>query len=152
MDGFVVPVQIEGEWYGKAGDEATLKMFRGHPGEVITSIFKLKNGRDPVRHNQFFAILTRAVHNLRYEDGSMVYDIDSCRKEDAAVEHLRMELAYAVGFTVTTKVGGKERTIPRSIAFESCTEEDAERFRSAAYVVLAKMLGVTLRELFMAAA
>ena len=148
MDGFMVPAMIGDKWCAVAADEETAKFLSRHPGEILTTVFKVKGGRDLVLHNQFFAILTRAVHSLRRADGSPMYLITSSRQEKAAVDHLRILLCYAVGFTETiTDFEGKARTVPRSIGFEECAEEDAERFRSASYPVLAGMLGCFVGEL-----
>lgn len=139
MDGFIV-------WTGtelRAGDERTDKYLRGKAGQVLTiTIHPEKSSRDPVRHNQFFAVLSRCVLSMDYELKNNV-DIDM------AVDDLLVKLKYAVGFTETvTGIDGIDREIPRSISFSDCTEAEADNFRQAAYIILCQILGCSRKELF----
>ena len=125
-------------------DDRTAKCLRGfEQGEVLTvTIHPQKSSRDIVRHNQFFAVLARAVDN-------MDYNITCNADTERAIDDLTLKLKYAAGFTVqAVDIDGVIHTLPRSISFGDCTEAECEEFRVKAYNVLCLLLKCTRRELF----
>ena len=143
MDCFLIPNVLNGEEVFMVSDEKMKRWIRQHISEVTPSKILPKEDADLVRHNQFFAILSRCVESMD------TYQINNHKDQERAVDDLLIKLKYAVGFTsLHAGINGEEIVYPRSIAFGECSEEDREVFRSRAYNVLCTLLGCTMQEIF----
>jgi hypothetical protein len=142
MDGAIASVEIDGKMFLQVCSEKLEGYARKHIGEVLpVSVYG--EPVDIVEHKRFFAILRQYVNN------SEQYTVNNWRDEEQAVENLRLSLAYSIGYTKTIiDMKGKERTIPRSLDYNT-PESEKRAFREASYPLLAAGLGVTVRELFL---
>ena len=153
-DGFFIKRVIGGEECYFPADERTAKrVSKTAEGEIVTvSILDDKMARDPVEHNQFFAIIDKCILSIDHE--TKVYNICGNKDMEIAREAFVQWLKKQVGFVVyrqtynpiTRKV--EEVAYPDSISFLDCPEHKARAFRTACYAVLCQLFNCSRADLF----
>ena len=144
MDVGLIPIGMDGDKFiFYAADESAVKFGKKHTGEIIAASVRAKYPRDAKAHNQFHAVLDRAVSSLP------MYEPTDWREQEIAHEDLMIKLKYATGFvTFIEKLSGERQPVPRSEAYDSdATQEEIYAFYDAAYGVLCTLLDCTIREL-----
>ena len=154
MDGFMVKRTIGGDDCFVPADETMEKrLTKMGDGEIVTvTIHDDKYRRDPVLHNQFFAILDKCVLSIDHETG--VYQVTDNRSMEIAREAFLLYLKKETGFIVyrptfnpeTRRV--EEVAYPDSIKFHDCPEPKAEAFRTACYAIMCRIFNCTKADLF----
>ena len=153
-DGFFIKRIIAGEEVYFPADEKTKKrVSKSAEGEIVTvTIHDEKMSRDPVEHNQFFAIVDKCIMTLEHDSG--VYHIENNRDMELAriafVDWLKKQTGFIVYRSVFNPLTRKVEEIayPDSISFSDCPEPKAKAFRNAAYAVLCQLFSCTRGDLF----
>ena len=153
-DGFFVKRVIGGEDCLCPADEKTRKKIAdAAEGEIITvTILDGNMARDPVEHNQFFAIVDKCILSIEHESG--VYHIENNKDMEIAKEAFLIWLKKQVGFVVFRQIYNpltrrvEEQVYPDSIAFRDCPESKAKAFRQSAYAVLCNLFNCSRADLF----
>ena len=153
-DGFFVRRTIAGEPCLVPTDEKTKKKIESMAdGEIVTvTILDGNMARDPVEHNQFFAILDKCILSIDHESG--VYHVENNKDMDIAREAFLIWLKKQVGFIVFRQIYNpltrrlEEQIFPDSIAFKDCPEPKARAFRQSSYAVLCELFQCSRADLF----
>ena len=153
-DGFFIKRIIGGEEVFFPADEKTKKrVSKTGDGEIVTvTIHDEKTARDPVEHNQFFAICDKCILSIAHESG--VYKVESNRDIDIAREAFLVWLKKQTGFIIYRSVFNpvtrkmEEVSYPDSISFTDCPEAKAKAFRTAAYAVMCQLFNCSRADLF----
>lgn len=153
-DGFFIKRIIGGEEVYFPADEKTKKrVSKTGEGEIVTvSIHDEKMARDPVEHNQFFAIVDKCILTLDHESG--IYHIENNMDMELAriafVDWLKKQTGFIVYRSVFNPLTRKVEEIayPDSISFGDCPEPKARAFRAACYTVLCQLFECSRADLF----
>lgn len=153
-DGYFIKRTIGSEEFYFPADERTKKRLSAiSDGQIDTvTIHDEKHRRDPVKHNQFFAIIDKCILSIDHE--SKCYHIENGKDLEMAREIFLLWLKKQVGFIVYRQAFNpltrktEETAYPDSLNFDDCTEAKAEAFRNAAYGVMAQLFNCTRGDLF----